>query len=84
MERYHQIEKESGIPFFDEVGYLRIGQADDERANKIHAVAKELRSNGIEVCQVDDEYASKHFPYLRLDQHYLMAKFDMHIFATAA
>ena len=65
MERYRQIEMESGIQFFDEVGYLRIGQEEDKRLNAIHDVARDLRQDGVDVNLVDDEYAAKYFPYLR-------------------
>ena len=65
MERYRQIEIESGIRFFDEVGYLRIGQAGSPNVEKIHELARKLRKDGVEVNSVDDEYAKTYFPYLR-------------------
>ena len=65
MERYRQIEIDSGIKFFEEVGFLRIGNADDQRANVIHQLALELRKDGVDINDVDEKYASDHFPYLR-------------------
>ena len=65
MERYRQIEKESGFHFFEEVGYLRIGQAGSPNVEKIHELAKHLEKDGVDVNLVDDEYAKTYFPYLR-------------------
>ncbi len=65
MERYRQIETDSGINFFDEVGFLRIGTADGQRANDIQQLSVQLRREGVDVKDVDEQYASEHFPYLR-------------------
>ena len=65
MERYRQIEKESGVRFFEEVGYLRIGQVGSPNVEKIHELAKNLGNDGVDVNLVDDEYAKTYFPYLR-------------------
>jgi len=68
MERYREIEIESGIEFFDEVGYLRIDGADDPNT---HQVASELRHDGVDVHSVDDQYAKDHFSYLSLPVGYV-------------
>ena len=65
MERYRKIEAESGINFFDEVGFLRIGNSNDARVDVINKLANKLRQNHIEINNVDEEYLKKKFPYLR-------------------
>ena len=65
MERYRKIEADSGINFFDEVGFLRIGQDNDPRVNDIKNLADKLRKDGVEINNVDGEYLKHNFPYLR-------------------
>ena len=36
-----------------------------QRANVIHQLALELRKDGVDINDVDEKYASDHFPYLR-------------------
>ena len=65
MKRYRQIELDSGIKFFEEIGYLRIGLADDKNAHDVSELAQSLREDGVEINYVDDLYAEENFPYLR-------------------
>ena len=65
MARYRAIEKDSGISFFKEVGFLRVGVSTDEGANNIHDLIHDLRQEGVDVNTVDQHYASTHFPYIR-------------------
>ena len=45
MERYRQIETDSGINFFDEVGFLRIGIADEQRAKSTVKVRIDVKDD---------------------------------------
>ena len=65
MARYRAIEKDSGISFFKEVGFLRVGVSTDEGAKSIHDLIQNLRQEGFDVNTVDQHYASTHFPYIR-------------------
>ena len=65
MARYRAIEKDSGISFFKEVGFLRVGVSTDEGAKGIHDLIQNLRQEGFDVNTVDQHYASTHFPYIR-------------------
>ena len=65
MARYRAIEKDSGISFFKEVGFLRVGVSSDEGAKGIHDLIQNLRQEGFDVNTVDQHYASTHFPYIR-------------------
>ena len=65
MARYRTIENDSGISFFKEVGFLRVGVSTDEGANNIHDLIQNLRQEGFDVNTVDQHYASTHFPYIR-------------------
>ena len=63
IQRYSTIESESGIEFFDSVGFLSIWKKIDlspEYLEEIKNRAEETRS-----VLVTDDYSAKHFPYLR-------------------
>ena len=66
MERYRNIETDSGITFFEEAGFLRIGQQDDPRVNDINDLANTLKNDGVDIKTVDDQYSKDKFPFLRL------------------
>ena len=66
MGRYRNIETTSGIAFFEEAGFLRIGQQDDPRVNDINDLANTLKNDGVDIKTVDDQYLKDKFPFLRL------------------
>ena len=65
MDRYRDIEAESEINFFEEVGFLRIGQKSDPRLNDVTDLVNKLKKEGLEINNVDDHYLEYNFPYLR-------------------
>ena len=65
MERYRDIEGESEIKFFEEVGFLRIGQRSDPRLNDVNNLVYKLKNEGVVVNNVDDHYSKENFSYLR-------------------
>ena len=65
MERYRSIEAESEIKFFEEVGFLRIGQQSDPRLNDVNNLVDKLKNEGVEINNVDEGYLKDNFPYLR-------------------
>ena len=65
MERYRNIEAESEIKFFEEVGFLRIGQQSTPRLNDVNNLVDKLKNEGVEINTVDDRYLKDNFPYLR-------------------
>ena len=65
MERYRNIEAESEIKFFEEVGFLRIGQLSDPRLNDVNNLVDKLKNEGVEINNVDEGYLKDNFPYLR-------------------
>ena len=63
IQRYSTIESESGLEFFDSVGFLSIWKKSDlspEYLEEIKNRAEETKS-----VLVTDDYSAKHFPYLR-------------------
>ena len=66
MERYRNIETDSGIAFFEEAGFLRIGQQDDPRVNDINDLANTLKNDGVDIKTMDDQYLRDKYPFLRL------------------
>ena len=56
MDRYRTIEADSGINFFEEVGFLRIGQQSDPRHEDINNLANKLKNDGLTINTVDDQY----------------------------
>ena len=65
MDRYRDIEAESEINFFEEVGFLRNGQKSDPRLNDVNDLVNKLKKEGLEINNVDDRYLEDNFPYLR-------------------
>ena len=65
MDRYRDIEAESEIKFFEEVGFLRIGQKSDPRLNDVNNLVNKLKNEGLEINNVDGRYLKDNFPYLR-------------------
>ena len=65
MDRYRKIEADSGINFFEEVGFLRIGQQSDPRLEDINKLANKLKNEGLTINTVDDQYLKDNFSYLR-------------------
>ena len=65
MDRYRKIEADSGINFFEEVGFLRIGQQSDPRLEDINKLANKLKNEGLTINIVDDQYLKDNFSYLR-------------------
>ena len=65
MERYRDIEAESEVKFFEEVGFLRIGQRSDPRLDDVSNLVDKLRKEGVGVNNVDDQYLKDNFSYLR-------------------
>ena len=63
IKRYELIESESGIKFFDPVGFLSVWKKEDlspEYFDEINSRAEETKASF-----VTDEYLKTHFPYLR-------------------
>ena len=63
IKRYETIESESGIKFFDPVGFLSVWKKTDlseEYANEIKNRAEQMES-----ILVNNEYASLNFSYIR-------------------
>ena len=63
IKRYDEIEYQSGIQFFDSVGFLSIWRKEDlspEYLKEITTRAKQTKSTF-----VTENYAKTHFPYLR-------------------
>ena len=65
MERYRNIEAESEIRFFEEVGFLRIGQRSDPRLDDVNKLVDKLKNEGVGINNVHDFYIKDNFPYLR-------------------
>ena len=65
MERYRNIEAESEITFFEEVGFLRIGQRSDPRLDDVNKLVDKLKIEGVGINIVHDPYIKDNFPYLR-------------------
>ena len=65
MERYRDIEAESEVKFFEEVGFLRIGQRSDPRLDDVSNLVDKLKKEGVGVNNVDDQYLKDNFSYLR-------------------
>ena len=65
IERYRDIEAESEIKFFEEVGFLRIGQRSDPRLDDVNNLVYKLENEGVVVNNVDDQYSKEKFSYLR-------------------
>ena len=63
IKRYDKIASQSGLQFFDPVGFLSVWKESDlsnEYLEEITTRAKETQST-----YVINEYAATHFPYLR-------------------
>ena len=63
IKRYDEIESQSGLQFFDPVGFLSIWKQDDlspDYQEEITTRAKETNST-----LVTENYALSHFPYIR-------------------
>ena len=65
IERYRDIEAESEIKFFEEVGFLRICQRSDPRLDDVNNLVHKLENEGVVVNNVDDQYSKEKFSYLR-------------------
>ena len=65
MERYRNIEAESEIRFFEEVGFLRIGQRSDPRLDDVNKLVDKLKNEGVGINNAHDLYIKDNFPYLR-------------------
>ena len=65
MERYRNIEAESEIRFFEEVGFLRISQRSDPRLNDVNKLVDKLKNEGVGINTVHDACIKDNFPYLR-------------------
>ena len=63
IKRYHEIESQSELQFFDPVGFLSIWKKEDLSSEYLEEIinrAKETKSTF-----VTENYAKTHFPYLR-------------------
>ncbi len=67
IERYREIEQQSGIRFYYEVGHLAVGpepHKPDDYTAQVQAVGTEL---GVEYTVYDEDALAKRFPYLRFE-----------------
>ena len=64
IERYADIERESGIPFFTNSGYLGLGGLSDRHLGKSEAVGRDL---GADVERLDAARVRDRFPFLSVD-----------------
>ena len=63
IQRYSTIESESGLEFFDSVGFLSIWKKSDLSPEYLEEIKN--RAEETESVLVTDDYSAKHFPYLR-------------------
>ena len=67
IARYRDIERRSGIPYYDEVGHLAVGPRPDgseDYVARLHAVAKEL---GVVYETYEAAALRERFPYLAFE-----------------
>ena len=65
IERYGEIERESGIPFYHEVGCLMAGPAPGASYDYIERVEKARDALGVEAPLLDGDRLSRRFPWFR-------------------
>ncbi|XP_023321376.1 uncharacterized protein LOC111696079 isoform X2 [Eurytemora carolleeae] len=65
IERYREIERESGISFFSEVGYLTVVRRDYNNMEKFQETAEILREEGYRCEYLEEKDLSVKFPYLK-------------------
>ncbi|XP_068251063.1 monomeric sarcosine oxidase-like [Palaemon carinicauda] len=72
MRRYRQLEKESGVSFYNEVGYVSVLKTTEEREEAMLSVQKD---DGVKVHDVSDTWRT-HFPFFNLpdEAHVLWEK----------
>ncbi|MGE6785143.1 NAD(P)/FAD-dependent oxidoreductase [Ensifer adhaerens] len=68
IERYREIERESGIPFYHEVGCLMAGPAPGAGYDYIERVEKARDALGVEAPLFEGEALSRRFPWFRFPE----------------